>query len=332
MLGLNPNFAFEDAYMLRKLIILPVFLALTVSLPAATDIPASQPKLSAADVVNKNVEARGGLQAWRGVRTLAMTGTMSAGGNQRATIDAGVPGHAAPRGVVPPRPEKEAVLPFTMELARSRKQRLELLFMGKKAIQVYDGTNGWKLRPFLNRLEVEPFTAEEIKAASVQADLDGPLVDYVAKGTAIELVGMEKIEARDTYKIKLTTKDGHSVHVWIDAKTFLEAKIEGQPRRLDGVYHPVEIYFRDYRPVSGLQIPFVLETRVIPVDKPVQMYSRTPGSAKTTTQKFRDTPVPPERIIIEQVQVNPKLDQSLFAKPEVRDATNDTVKGVAGQS
>jgi hypothetical protein len=36
----------------------------------------------------------------------------------------------------------------------------------------------------------------------------------------------------------------------------LEAKIEGQPRRLDGVSHPVEVYFRDYRRVDGLQIPY----------------------------------------------------------------------------
>lgn len=35
----------------------------------------------------------------------------------------------------------------------------------------------------------------------------------------------------------------NSLHVWIAAKTFLEAKIEGQPRRLDGVYRPVEVSF-----------------------------------------------------------------------------------------
>lgn len=35
----------------------------------------------------------------------------------------------------------------------------------------------------------------------------------------------------------------NSLDVWIAAKTFLEAKIEGQPRRLDGVYHPVEVSF-----------------------------------------------------------------------------------------
>jgi hypothetical protein len=35
------------------------------------------------------------------------------------------------------------------------------------------------------------------------------------------------------------------------AQSFLETKIEGQPRRLDGVYHPVEIYYRDYRRASN---------------------------------------------------------------------------------
>ncbi len=117
--------------------------------------------------------------------------------------------------------------------------------------------SGWKLRPFLNRRVVEPYTADEMKLASMQADLDGPLVDYAAKGTRIELDGMEKVEDRDTYKLKLTMKSGQAIHVWIDAQTFLEAKIEGQPRRLDGTDHPVEVYFRDYRTVNGLQIPFI---------------------------------------------------------------------------
>jgi hypothetical protein len=189
-----------------------------------------------------------------------------------------------------------------MELARPRKQRLELQFNGETAIQVYDGTNGWKLRPYLNRREVETFTTEEIQAASKQADLDGPLVDYAVKGTKIELVGMEKVEDRDTYKVKLTMKNGNSLHVWIDTQTFLEVKIEGQPRRLDGVSHPVEVYFRDYRPVNGLQIPFVLETKVLPV-------------AKTGTG-LKDTPVPVEKIAIDKVMVNPKLDQSEFSRPQ----------------
>jgi hypothetical protein len=154
-----------------------------------------------------------------------------------------------------------------MELARPRKMRFESKFNGQIAVQVFDDTNGWKLRPFLNRSEVQPYTPEERKKASMQSDLDGPLVDYATKGTQIELVGTAKVEERDAFKLKLTKKNGDSAYLWIDAETFPETKIEGQPRRLGGTDHPVEIYFLDYRSVDGLQVPFLLETRVLPVSK-----------------------------------------------------------------
>jgi len=194
-----------------------------------------------------------------------------------------------------------------MQLERPRKMRFELQFKGQTALQVYDGTNGWKLRPYLNRMEVEPYSPEEMKKASLQADLDGFLIDYAAKGTRVDLDGTEKVEDRDTYKLKLTLKSGQVVHVWVDAKTFLETKIEGQPRRLDGTDHPVEVYYRDYRTVDGLQIPFVLETRVLPVAK--------------TALGLRDPAVPPERAIIEKVVVNPKFDAALFSKPVITAAS-----------
>jgi hypothetical protein len=195
-----------------------------------------------------------------------------------------------------------------MEMQRPGKVRFEIQFYGKTAVQVFDGANGWKLRPYLNRLEVEPFTATELKAASMQSELDGPLVDYAAKGTRIELEGVEKVENRDTFKLKLTMKDGHAIHVWVDAQTFLEAKVEGQPRHLDGNDHPVEIYYRDYRQVGSLQIPFLLETRVLPV--------------ATSGLGFREGPVPAETIAIDKVLVNPGLNASEFTRPQVETASN----------
>ncbi|MBV8207581.1 MAG: outer membrane lipoprotein-sorting protein [Acidobacteria bacterium] len=185
-----------------------------------------------------------------------------------------------------------------MKLKRSRKQRVELQFAGKTAVQVYDGANGWKLRPYLNRLDVEPYTQEELKAASMQSDLDGPLVDYAAKGSKIELVGMEKVEDRDAFKIKVTFKNGQSQHIWVDAETFLESKMEGTPRRLDGAYHPVEVYFRDYREMHGLMIPFLLETRVL-LNRPAQGLSALS-----------------EKIVLTDVAINPILPDALFARPQ----------------
>ena len=275
---------------------------------AAAAAPA-QAKFSAAEVITKNVAARGGLQAWRAVQTMSLSGKTGAGGNQRATLrvptqaQATVVAQKSDQAEVPTRRVDEVYLPFLMELARPRKMRFELQVAGQTALQVYDGVNGWKLRPYLNRLDVEPYTADEMKAASMESELDGPLVDYAAKGTRIESDGIEKVEDHDTYKLKLTLKSGAVTHVWVDAQTFLETKAEGQPRRLDGIYHPVEIYYRDYRNVNGLEIPFVLETRVLPVTK--------------TAMGLRDTPVPPEKTLIEKVVINPKFDAGLFSKPAI---------------
>jgi len=292
--------------MLRKTLTILIATAFALSVKAGPNSSPTARTLSAAEIAEKNVAARGGLQAWRAVETMTLEGKMGAGGNQRAALSVPVQGVRKGQGGlegVRQRPVEEVQLPFVMDLARPHKARVELQFKGQTAIQVYDGTNGWKLRPFLNRLEVEPYTAEEMKIASRQSELDGLLVDYTAKGTRIELDGIEKVEDRDTYKLKLTLKSGDVTHVWVDSKTFLEAKIEGTPRRLDGTYHPVEIFYRDYRTVSGLEIPFLLETRVLPVGK--------------NALGLRDTPVPPERALIEKVVINPKFEAGLFSKPAI---------------
>jgi len=254
--------------MLRKMI-LPIIL-LSFAAPLAVVANTATPpvdQLSAAQIVEKNVAARGGLQAWRAVKTMSMSGKLDAGGKQNVQ------------------------LPFVLEMERTRKTRLELLFNGQTAVQVYDGTNGWKLRPFLNRHEVEPYTPEELKSASMQTDLDGPLVDYAAKGTKVELAGVQQVEGHDTYNLKLTLKNGQVQHIWVDAQTFLDVKVEGTPRRLNGRFHPVETYLRDYRSVNGLMIPYVNETVV--------------ESVKKT-----------EKIMVEKVVVNPNLEASRFSKPQ----------------
>lgn len=240
-------------------------LASPAAMSADTASPAS--KLSAAEIVDRNVSARGGLEAWRSVQTMSFSGKMEAGGKQNV------------------------LLPFVFKMKRPHKTRAEIEFASDRAVQVFDGTNGWKLRPFLNRRDVEPYTPEEMKAASMESELDGPLVDYATKGTRVDLEGVEKVEAQDAYKLKLTMKDGQVRHVWVDTKTFLEVKVEGVPRRMDGKMRPVEIYYRDYKNVEGLMVPYVLET---------------------TVQGIKQS----HKMTIESVVVNATLDDSLFTAPK----------------
>ena len=275
--------------MSRKTAIVGSLLALSISFAFATDAPSTAAKLTAEQVVEKNIAARGGLQGWRAVQTLSMSGKMDAGGNEQSTSSLRVPGAVASSAVPKQRLAEQAQLPFRMELKRSRKSRMELDFHGQTSVQVYDGTNGWMLRLFLNRHQVEPYTADQLKVASRQADLDGPLVDYAAKGTKVEMEGIEQVAGKDNYRLKLTFKNGESQKLWVNAQTFLETKIEGSPRRLDGKMHTVEVYYRDFKPVNGLMMPYLMET---------------------VTQGVKQT----EKIEMEKIAVNPKLDDSRFAK------------------
>jgi outer membrane lipoprotein-sorting protein len=234
--------------------------------------------LTAEQIVEKNAAARGGLQAWRAVQSITLSGQMEGGGTQKLE------------------------LPFLLEMKRPRKSRLELKFAGQTAVQVYDGVHGWKLRPYLGRNDVEEYTAEELKEAASQSDLDGPLIDSAAKGNKVALEGMEKVRDRDTYRLKITLPNSQVRRVWVDAQTFLDVKIEGLPRRLDGKLHPVEIAFGDYRSVHGLMIPCLLETTV-------REAAKIPGKGLA----LQDVT---SKIVIENVVWNPQLADSRFAKPQ----------------
>ena len=224
--------------------------------------------MTAEEIIQRNIAVRGGLKAWQEIKTMTMAGKMDAGSKQNVQ------------------------LPFVIKLKRPRMSRVEIEFAGKTALQVYDGTNGWKVRPFLGRLEVEPFTQAELAGAAEQQDLDGFLIDHAAKGIKVEFEGVEPVEGHNAYKLKLTLKDEQVRHLWVDATSFLEVKVEGIPRTLDGKMHKVDIYYRDYRQIGSVKIPFVLETVV-------------------------ENVVPSRKINLETVTLNPKFEDSAFAKPDV---------------
>jgi hypothetical protein len=276
--------------MLRATVLSFFLVGVSASLALPQLVAAQPAKLSAAQIVEKNVAARGGLDKWRAVQSLSWAGKMEAGGGPNPRVK-------GLTGLTPQAKEmlstgltEQVQLPFRWDMARGRKSHLEIDFNGQTAVQVFDGSRGWKVRPFLNREDAEPYTADELKALQTQSDLDGALIDYAAKGTKIEVVGTEQVEGRDAYKLKLTFKNNAVVHEWIDAESFLEVKHEGTPRRLDGRMHAVEVYLREYSPVQGLMIPHLIETKTEGVDRT-------------------------EKIKIEKVIVNPRLDPARFTKP-----------------
>ena len=97
---------------------LPALVLAAVLLPvlaqsAEATAPVKLPSMSAAQIVDRNVTARGGLQAWRGVQTMTWKGTMGAGGTTYSEV--------TPAGKLETKTRPEAMLPFKLDYKRPLK-------------------------------------------------------------------------------------------------------------------------------------------------------------------------------------------------------------------
>jgi hypothetical protein len=76
------------------------------------------PPMSAAQIVDKNAAARGGLAAWRAVQTMSWKGKMGAGASTYVTV--------SQAGQLQTKQREEAQLPFTLDFKRPLKTRVGL--------------------------------------------------------------------------------------------------------------------------------------------------------------------------------------------------------------
>jgi len=241
-------------------------LAASAAAAAFAAEPATAQTLTAAQVLERNAAARGGLEAWRKIETMAWTGRVE-GANRGGRV------------------------PFVLEQKRPDRTRFEITLEGQKAVRVFDGTDGWKMRASsTGRPEVQPYTADELKFARSAPIIDGPLMDHAARGATISLAGLQELEGRKVYVLGLQLASGSSYRVWIDAETFLELRYDREFVNAQGRPAVTSVYFADYRAVEGLQLPFTIET----------------GTADGKTR---------DKLVIEQVALNPRLDDRIFAKP-----------------
>ena len=219
--------------------------------------------LSVDDVIAKHVAARGGKAKIQAVRSVRATGTADAGGGRVARV--------------------------TREIQRPGRIRLEFTYQGLTGVYAHDGTTGWEIAPFRGKFEPESLPPETARAAVDQLDLEGPLVDWRAKGHKILLVGRTTIAGRGAYELVTTLAGGAMRRDFVDAETFLLARSEAA-RPFRGRNVVLETSFGDYREVAGLRFPYLIETR-----------------AKGRPQTLR--------IVVEKVELDPPIDEARFRKP-----------------
>ncbi len=226
-------------------------------------MPAAAAAQTVEEIVAHHVAARGGREALAAVRTLRMTGRVSAGTGQDAVV--------------------------RREIARPGRIRTEFAFQGTLGVYAWDGSAGWRVSPLDGSFAPEPLAPEQAAAAAEQADIDGPLVDWKAKGHAVELVGTEALPGGPAHRLRLTLKSGVVRQVWVDAATGLVVRTLGA-RTLRGREVALETDFSDYQATSGVRFARAIETGV-------------PGRPRRL------------RIVVLSVETNIPLDETRFQMP-----------------
>ena len=221
---------------------------------------------TADEIIAKNVEAKGGREKMKAVQSLRMSGKMMMGGGMEA--------------------------PVTIELARPHKMRMEFTFQGMTGVQAYDGTSGWAVMPFMGKKDPEPMSADDLKQAEEQADLDGMLVDYKEKGHQVEYLGKGEVEGTPVHKLKVTKKNGDVITLFLDADSFLEIMAEGKTK-VRGQEMEAETSFGDYKEVGGMVYAHSIQSK--PKGAPA-------GQGMTIT--------------IDKIEVHPELPAARFEMPK----------------
>lgn len=221
--------------------------------------------LTADQIIARSAAARGGLEAWKKIHAMVWTGHIEAGGSAVGSV------------------------PFIMELGRPNKIHFEILVQNNKSMHIFDGDRGWDVRPKREGTpEVQDYSAQEVGYARDALGLDGPLMDYKAKGVNVVALGRDVVDGHKSYVLVLKLPSGVADRVWIDTHSFLELKSERQAAGNTG--RKVSVYYRNYQNVQGLIVPMTIET----------------GDGRVVTT---------DKMVIERVELNAPLPDSAFTKP-----------------
>jgi len=197
---------------------------------------------TAEELVAKNLEARGGIENIKAIKTLRMTGKVQQGGG------------------------------FTIQIARlsmaPNLMRQVATIQGMSEIEAYDGKTGWQISPFEGRKDPQLLGEDELRGFVEDADFYGPLVDYRNKDNRIEYLGHDVVDGDDVYRLKVTLANGDILYYYLDPDTYLEIRIDKMEFVRGNAVESVT-NLGSYKKVAGVYFPFSMEMgspRMSPTD------------------------------------------------------------------
>ncbi len=204
---------------------------------------------TADELIAKNIQARGGIEKMKAIKNIRMTGKFEGGGGFTASIG--------------------------QENQRPNLVRETFLLQGMTAVQAYDGASGWQIQPFGGKKDPQLMGEDDLRDLLLDADFDGPLVDYKEKGSTVEYLGHDVVDGDDALRLKVTLKNGDIIYDYLDPDTFIEIRKEIQ-QFIRGSVRDRVVGLGSYKPVAGVMYPFSMS----------QGPKNNPDSQTVTVQKM----------------------------------------------
>ncbi len=180
-------------------------------------------------------------------------------------------------------------LPSNTTIVQGRGLLSKMTVQGSDIVQAIDGKTGWMINPMTGQSGPVALPEDQVKMSAGQLDLTG-LYNYKTKGYKAELTGEDKIEGAPVYVVKVDMGNGTIATHYISKdthyilKSVVNTNVQGQEVEL-------KTNFSNFKQVDGVTFPFTTEIE-------------SPGMAGVMT------------MIVKNVEVNPKVDESIFAMPK----------------
>lgn len=238
---------------IKYLLALFAALIFTINLSAQT----------AEEIINKHIEALGGTENMQAVKSLKVSGFAKVMG-----ID----------------------IPYTTYNLAPDKTYFEMAIEGFTIKQSYDGITAWSVNPFSGSSTPEVVEGAEAKGIKDRGIIFGRLTTYKNDGATLELLGKEKVDNAEAYKILYTGADGNKVTYYISTESNLVVKVQKKVVA-NGSEMDSETTFSDYRKTGDVMMAYAMNTKV------------------------KNSPMGSQNITIDKIEINPTFDETIFTMP-----------------
>ena len=210
-----------------------MFRSLTLFVLALVVAASAAQAVTLDEVIQNNIDARGGIEKIRALKTLKFTGTMQTMGGEMS---------------------------FVQWYKGNSKMRMDMKSEAFSMTQATDGIIAWGDNPFSGGSGPQVITGPQADNLHRQADFAGDLIDHKEKGLTLELTGSEDLDGMTAYVVKVTDPTGDSHSIYIDAITWLEVKMVRKGAMM-GQEMTLEVLLSNYQDIGGVIVPMQVDIR-----------------------------------------------------------------------